>query len=313
MKTIQVIDSHTEGEPTRVVINGGPDLEQDSLPERRDRFACNHDHFRSVVINEPRGSEALVGALLCEPQSKECLCGVVFFNNAGFLGMCGHGTMGLIITMVHLGRIQPGMHQIETPVGIVEAELHQDQSVSVSNVPSFREAKNVSLKIPGGRIIHGDVAWGGNWFFLCEDHDLELCLSNQRELTDFAIMVRDAVHEAGFPKVDHIELLGAPESDQADSRNFVLCPGGAYDRSPCGTGTSAKLACLAEDGKLQAGQPWIQESITGTHFSASYARDPQHQNRILPKIRGRAFITAETTLFIDEKDPIGWGISRGND
>ena len=194
MKTIQVIDSHTEGEPTRVVINGGPDLEQDSLPERRDRFACNHDHFRSVVINEPRGSEALVGALLCEPQSKECLCGVVFFNNAGFLGMCGHGTMGLIITMVHLGRIQPGMHQIETPVGIVEAELHQDQSVSVSNVPSFREAKNVSLKIPGGRIIHGDVAWGGNWFFLCEDHGLELCLSNQHELTDFAVMVRDAVH-----------------------------------------------------------------------------------------------------------------------
>ena len=310
MKTIQVVDSHTEGEPTRVVIDGGPDLKKGSLPERQQRFTHEFDRFRTAIINEPRGSDFLVGALLCEPDSQDSLCGVIFFNNVGVLGMCGHGTMGLLTTMAHLGKIEAGSHQIETPVGMVLAELHQDQSVSVSNVPSFREAKNISLEISEDRTIHGDIAWGGNWFFLCEDHGEELLLSKERELTDFAIMIRDKVHEAGFPKVDHIELLENPESDVADSRNFVLCPGGAYDRSPCGTGTSAKLACLSQDRKLEPGQNWIQESITGTQFHAYYLKDKKNPNMILPTIRGRAFITSEGTLRIDEKDPLGWGILK---
>ena len=306
MKTVQVIDSHTEGEPTRVVVVGGPEPGEGSISEKCDRFVTEYDHFRSAVIKEPRGSEILVGALLMEPQSKECLCGVIFFNNVGVLGMCGHGTIGLMITLAHLERIQPGRHMVETPAGVVEAELHTDHSVTVWNVPSFREIKNLSLEITGGKTIHGDIAWGGNWFFLCEDHGFELLLYNQKELTDFTIEVRNALHDAGYPKVDHIELFSPPSSIHADSRNFVLCPGGVYDRSPCGTGTSAKLACLAEEGKLKPGQTWTQESITGTTFQASYEEDPQNKNRIIPKIRGKAFITAETTLFFDDQDPLGF-------
>ena len=307
MKSIRIIDSHTGGEPTRVVIEGGPDLGQGSMMECRERFASEYDHYRSAVINEPRGSEVLVGALLCEPRNQECTAGVIFFNNVGMLGMCGHGTIGLIVTLAHLNRIRPGIHRLETPVGEVEAKLGEAGSVTLSNVSSFRQAKNIQPRVPGFKKIHGDVAWGGNWFFLCGDHELELTLENQPELTRVAELIRDSVHQAGFPEVDHVELIGKAVSSEADARNFVLCPGGAFDRSPCGTGTSAKLACLAAEGGLKPGQRWVQESITGSMFTAWYEIDPEQKGSVLPSLTGTAFITGETTLLIDEKDPLGWG------
>lgn len=303
---VQIIDSHTGGEPTRVVLSGGPDLGGGSVAERLKVFRERFDSFRSAVVNEPRGSDVLVGALLMEPADPSCAAGVIFFNNVGCLGMCGHGLIGLIVTLAHLNHIQPGDHRIETCVGVVTTTLHPDGSVSLTNVPSYRKTKGASVKVPGLGTVTGDVVWGGNWFFLIEQHDLKVELANVEVLTDFAWRVRQAVNAQGFPEVDHVELFGPPRTPGAHSRNFVLCPGKAYDRSPCGTGTSAKLACLAADGKLDEGELWVQESIIGSTFTARYRRDGE---KILPTVTGRAFVNAESTLLLDERDPFCFGIT----
>jgi 4-hydroxyproline epimerase len=306
-----VVDSHTGGEPTRVVVSGGPDLPAPSLAERRRQFETEHDRFRSAVVNEPRGSDVLVGALLCEPTDPACAAGVIFFNNVGTLGMCGHGTIGLAVTLAHLGRIGPGVHRIETPVGVVTAELHDAERVTVGNVPSHRLAKGVSVDVPGHGRVTGDVAWGGNWFFLVKEHGLAVDAGHIEALTGFSSRVMQALASAGITgeggaAIDHVELF-APSSI-ADSRSFVLCPGKAYDRSPCGTGTSAKLACLAADGALAPGATWRQESVIGSVFEAAYERDPAAPGRILPRITGTAYVTADSTLLVDERDPFRWGI-----
>ena len=304
---IVVIDSHTAGEPTRVVVDGGPPLGSGSVAARCQRFQRDFDRFRSAVVNEPHGSDVMVGALLVPPEDPDCAAGVIFFNNVGYLGMCGHGTIGLVATLAHLGRIQPGDHAIETPVGVVRANLAQDRTVSIENVPSYRAHKDVSVDVPGMRSVTGDIAWGGNWFFLVQDHGADLRHDSAADLTERAWRIRQALNQQGFPEVDHIELFGPPARPDAHSRNFVLCPGKAYDRSPCGTGTSAKLACLAGDGKLAQGRVWIQESFIGTTFEASYERIDGH--RILPTIRGVAFVNAESNLLLDRNDPFCWGIS----
>jgi 4-hydroxyproline epimerase len=309
-KRIKVIDSHTGGEPTRTVIAGGPDLGTDSLAIRRERFQHDFDHFRSAITNEPRGSDALVGALLCEPVDKSCATGVIFFNNVGYLGMCGHGTIGIVATLAYLGRIAPGRHRIETPVGTVEALLDDNGEVTVANVPSYRFANNITVEVTGHGSITGDVAWGGNWFFLVSNHGQEITLSNIEVLTDVTWRIRQALTVAGITgeggqEIDHIELFGPSTVAGVDSKNFVLCPGKAYDRSPCGTGTSAKLACLVADGKLNDGQVWRQESIVGSIFEASVSLAG---NKIHPSIKGSAFITAEADLILDDKDPFCMGI-----
>ena len=304
---IKVIDSHTGGEPTRVVVSGGPDLGAGPLAERCKRFHVHFDLFRSAIVNEPRGSDVAVGALLVPPVDKDCIAGVIFFNNVGYLGMCGHGTIGLVATLAHLGRLRPGDCRIETPVGVVSACLEPDGQVTVTNVPSYRKAKAAKVQVPGIGAVIGDVAWGGNWFFLLEAHDQELNLGNVENLTRYAWLVRQAVNSQGFAEVDHIELFGPPTVPGAHSRNFVLCPGKAYDRSPCGTGTSAKLACLAADGKLAEGEKWVQESIIGSTFVGRYRWDG---SEIVPSITGTAFVNAESTLILNERDPFCWGIRR---
>jgi 4-hydroxyproline epimerase len=307
IRRLQVIDSHTGGEPTRLVVDGGPDLGDGSLAIRRDRFQREWDHYRSAIVNEPRGSDVVVGALVVEPADPTCAVGVIFFNNVGYLGMCGHGTIGLVATLAHLGRLTPGEHRIETPVGVITATLHPGGEVSVANVPSYRKQKDFVATVPGVGPVHGDVAWGGNWFFLVEAAGLELRVENGEALTEFCWRVRQAVNTQGFPEVDHVELFGPPMAPGAHSRNFVLCPGKAYDRSPCGTGTSAKLACLAADGKLAEGETWTQESIIGSTFRASYRRLAEC-DRVLPLITGTAHVNAEATLLLDESDPFCWGI-----
>jgi 4-hydroxyproline epimerase len=307
VKRVSVIDSHTGGEPTRVVVDGGPNLGSGNLVERLERFRRDHDAFRSALVNEPRGSDVLVGALLCEPSDASCAAGVIFFNNVGYLGMCGHGAIGLMVTIAHLNRISPGTHRLETPVGIVTASLNSDGSVSVINVPSYRQAKAVSVDVPGLGPITGDVAWGGNWFFLVKKPTWDLDIAAIDDLTDKAWKIRQAVNGSGFPKVDHVELFGPPRGTGGHSRNFVLCPGKAFDRSPCGTGTSAKLACLAADGELGENQPWVQESIIGSTFQGSYRWLNQAEEKIIPTITGTAHITAETTLLLDDRDPFCWG------
>lgn len=305
MRQIHVIDSHTGGEPTRVVLSGGPELGKGSVAEQLKVFRSQFDPFRSAIVNEPRGSDVLVGALLCCPADTDCATGVIFFNNVGYLGMCGHGTIGLMVTLGYLGRISPGPCKIETPVGIISATLHQDGTVSVNNVPSFRKRKDAPVEVPGIGKVKGDIAWGGNWFFLVSGHKQNLELSNIDQLTDYAWRVRQAVNSQGFPEVDHVELFGAAKNAEAHSRNFVLCPGKAYDRSPCGTGTSAKLACLYEDGRLKAGEVWRQESITGSVFEGSVTLAG---TEIIPTIKGSAFVNADSKLLLNPADPLCWGI-----
>jgi 4-hydroxyproline epimerase len=307
---IKVIDSHTGGEPTRTVITGGPDLGTDSLAIRRERFRSEFDHFRSSITNEPRGSDALVGALLCEPVDKSCVTGVIFFNNVGYLGMCGHGTIGIVATLSYLGRISPGQHRIETPVGVVEAVLDQTGEVTVANVPSYRLAKNVSVEVEGHGLVTGDIAWGGNWFFLVNDHGQDISFNNLETLTDFTWQIRQALNSTGITgeggqEIDHVELFGPSTLDGINSKNFVLCPGRAYDRSPCGTGTSAKLACLVADGKLVPGQVWRQESVVGSIFEGTVEII---DGNIYPRIKGSAFITSEAELILDPRDPFCMGI-----
>ena len=308
---MRVIDSHTEGEPTRVIVEGGPDLGAGSMRERIERFASDFDHVRRHVILEPRGSDALVGALLCEPTRDDCAAGVLFFNNRGYLGMCGHGSIGVAVTLAHLGRIGRGVAKLETPVGVVAAELVDDNTVTVENVASYRHAKDVTVDVPGIGDVTGDIAWGGNWFFLVKDAPFPLDLDHERDLTSSALQIQAALRAqgitgAGDGDIDHIEFFSAPRDAAADSRNFVLCPGGAYDRSPCGTGTSAKLACLAAEGLLAPGEEWVQESIIGSRFRASYRLNDSGE--IVPSITGRAFICAETTLVQQAGDPFSQGI-----
>jgi 4-hydroxyproline epimerase len=310
MTPIQVVDSHTGGEPTRVVIAGGPDLGRGSMAERLARFKSQHDAFRSAVVNEPRGSDVVVGALLCEPVDPASAAGVIFFNNVGYLGMCGHGTIGLVVTLAHLGRLRPGEHRIETPVGVVTATLHESGEVSVTNVPSRRTRKGAAVEVEGVGRVTGDVAWAGNWFYLVEHRGLDLVLRNVEALTDLAWRIRQSLPRQGVTgeqgaEIDHIELFTPSPAPGVHSRNFVLCPGKAYDRSPCGTGTSAKLACLVADGKLKAGEIWRQESIIGSVFEGSVKIVDGVSH---PTIKGSAFITAEATLLRDARDPFAAGI-----
>jgi len=309
---IRIVDSHTCGEPTRVVIDGAPDLGPGPLAERLEVFKSRFDDFRSAVVNEPRGSDAMVGALLCEPATPSCEAGVIFFNNIGYLGMCGHGTIGLVVTLSYMNRIKPGLHQIETPVGIVEANLHDDGQVTVANVPSYRAAAGVMVDVRGYGSIRGDVAWGGNWFFVVEDHGQQLKIDNVERLTDFCWQIREALRQSGVAgdngqEIDHIELSEPSDRAGVDSRNFVLCPGKAYDRSPCGTGTSARMACLYADGRLAEGQIWRQEGILGSIFEGSIRIVG---DRIHPSVKGSAFIVAEGSLVLDERDPFCFGIRK---
>jgi 4-hydroxyproline epimerase len=305
---VRVVDSHTGGEPTRVVVEGAPAL-TGSPAERLAQFRGTHDRFRSAVVNEPRGSDVMVGALLMPPTRPDCAAATIFFNNVGYLGMCGHGTIGLVATMQWLGWIGPGEHRIETPVGVVKTRLHDDGEVSVENVPAYRHSTGVAVDVPGHGRVTGDVAWGGNWFFLVGDHGEALALANVERLTEYAWAIRQALERDGITGangavIDHVELFGP--AAVADSRNFVLCPGKAYDRSPCGTGTSAKLACLHADGKLAPGARWRQQSITGSVFEGSYQR--LEDGRVVPTITGRAYVNAEATLLLDPDDPCCWGI-----
>lgn len=308
-RSLRVIDSHTAGEPTRVVVEGGPDLGGGDMASRCTELRRSGDWLRTSLVTEPRGSQSMVGALLQPPVSTESAAGAIFFNNVGYLGMCGHGLIGVVVVLAHLDRLGPGQHVVETPAGNVTARLNSDGTVSFDNVVSYRHRAGVAVDVPGIGTVVGDVAWGGNWFFITATNQ-SLSLSGVSQLTHDALAIRHALHRQGITgrdgaEIDHIELVGPPgERVTADSRNFVLCPGGQYDRSPCGTGTSAKLACLAADGKWPAGKPWRQESILGGRFEASYRAG---SGGIIPTITGRAFINAEATLIFDPHDPFRFG------
>lgn len=307
---IGVVDTHTGGEPTRVVISGGPHLGAGSLAERKIRFQQDFDEFRSAVVNEPRGSDVMVGALLTPPVNPDSVAGVIFFNNVGLLHMCGHGTIGVAVALHYLKRIAPGRHWLDTPIGTVGFELLDENRVTIQNVPSYRYRAAVSVEVPGSGRFVGDIAWGGNWFFLVNDHQYQLKIDNVEQLTDITWKIRQALVANGITgengaEIDHIELFGPPQDSENDSRNFVLCPGKAYDRSPCGTGTSAKLACLAADEKLSPGETYRQESLIGSLFTGSVE---EVAGKWIPTISGSAYVNAESTLILQVNDPFRFGI-----
>ncbi|KAA0255999.1 MAG: hydroxyproline-2-epimerase [Acidobacteria bacterium] len=307
---VEVVDSHTEGEPTRVVVSGWPMPAGTTMAERRADLLARQDRLRQAVACEPRGHDAVVGALLTPPVSAGSAAGVVFFNNAGALWMCGHGLIGVVRTLQHLGRLAPGSVRIDTPAGTVGAELHADGSVTIENVPASCHALDVTVEVPGLGRVTGDVAWGGNWFFLTRLPAPELLLSNVAGLTDATTRILRALSDAGIAgadgPIDHVELFGPPRRPDADSRNFVLCPGLAYDRSPCGTGTSAKMAVLHARGQLAPGQRWRQESITGSLFTGWLE---ERQGRLVPRVNGRAYVTGVTTLLFHPDDPFREGFT----
>jgi len=308
--SIEVVDSHTAGEPTRCVLSGGPDLGAGTLAERLEVLRSRHDHLRQAILCEPRGSDVVVGAWILPPDDPECAAAVIFFNNAGYLGMCGHGSIGVAVTLAHIGRIAPGRHRLQTPVGTVTVDLESAHTVTIENVPAHRHAAGVKVRVPGFGEITGDVAWGGNWFFLIKKHPVDLRLEQIEELTQFTWAVRQGLNAAGITgargaEIDHIELFSEANDPANYSRNFVLCPGKAYDRSPCGTGTSAKMACLVADGKLVPGAVWRQEGILGTVFEG---RVRVENGLVIPSITGSAYVTAESKLLFDAADPFRDGI-----
>lgn len=315
MHSFRVIDSHTGGEPTRTIVEGGPDVTIDpatgrALESMADRLACmrtHYDRYRRAIVNEPRGSDVMVGALLVPPVDPSNLMGVIFFNNVGYLGMCGHGTMGVVETLRYLGKMKSGRAILETVAGNVEVELFEDHRVAVRNVASYREASQVPIALPGFPVLKADIAYGGNWFCLVKAPDASWLNRPCSELLEISQKILAEVRKS-YPKVDHVELFGEPLDPKNDSRSFVLCPGGAYDRSPCGTGTSAKVACLAAEGELDPQQVWRQESIIGSVFEASYDWKDPARKIVVPTICSRAHVNGDVTILADPEDPFAWGI-----
>jgi 4-hydroxyproline epimerase len=310
LRMMRVIDSHTAAQPTRVIVDGAPDLGTGSLAERRDRFRSHFDRFRTAVVGEPRGSDTLVGAILCKASDPSCAEGVILFDSAGYLDMSVHGMMGLAVTLDYIGRMGIGEERIETPAGAVTIGLHQNGDVTVRNVPSYRFQKDVSVTVDGTTFV-GDVAWGGSWTFLVSDFREELSVVRADRLTEVARSIRRALARnritgSGDEEITDIALFGPAQRRDANSRNFVLRSGKTYRRSPSGTATSAKLACLHEDGKLAEGQTWRQESIIGTVFEGTVK---VIDGKTYPTIRSQAHLIAESVLIVDERDPYCWGFA----
>jgi 4-hydroxyproline epimerase len=310
---IRVVDSHTEGEPTRVVVDGWPQPRGATMAARLDDVRHRFDHLRKAVLAEPRGYDAIVGALLTPPVHDGSAAGVIFFNNGTYLGMCGHGLIGVVRTLQHLGRLQPGAARFDTPVGAVGAELSSDGSVTIENVPAYVHSRDVVVDVPGYGRVGGDVAWGGNWFFITHTELVPVEMSQVEPLTRFTSAIQTALRAAAITganggEIDHIEISAPPRRSDADARNYVLCSGGEYDRSPCGTGTSATMAALHARGELAIGEEWRQEGIAGGLFTGWLTTGGD--GVLVPHIRGSAFVTGETTLRFEPRDPFRFGIGH---
>ena len=309
--SIRVVDSHTEGEPTRVVIDGWPQPHGSTMRERLDFMRAEQDHLRTAVVCEPRGHDAVVGALITPPVSSGAVAGVVFFNNGTYLGMCGHGLIGVVRTLEFLRHLAPGPARFDTPVGTVTAELAPDGMVTIENVPAYVHSRDVEVEVPGYGRVTGDVAWGGNWFYITHAGQVPVEMARVADLTRFTLAIQEALRGNGITgadggDIDHVEISAPPARLDADSRNYVLCSGGEYDRSPCGTGTSAKMAALHARGELALGAEWRQEGIAGGMFTGWLTA--RADGSLVPHIRGSAFVTGEATLLFDERDPFRAGI-----
>lgn len=313
---LRVVDSHTIGEPTRLVIDDSfverLELGGGTVADRRGVFRERYDHVRRALVGDPRGAEAMVGVIMLPPSEPGCRAGAIYFNRVGYLDMCGHATIGLAVTLGRLGRIAPGPWRLETPAGIVGVSWHGGHEATFECVPPRRIRRGLTVACAAGGRVTGDVATSGLWFFLCRDHGLPLVPEAIPRLLERAWSIRRALEAAGIAgdrgePIDHIVLLGPPQDPGNQGRAFVLCPDGAFDRSPCGTATSSLIGCLHEDGLLAAGERWRQESILGGVYEASYRLDG---GVCRPAVRGGAWITAESELHFDPADPYRSGLPR---
>lgn len=335
-RIVHVVDSHTAGEPTRVVTGGLPNVPGATMADKRAFLRQHCDALRSGLVCEPRGHDAIVAAYLLPPCDPTAHAGVVFANDVGYLGMCGHGAIGVATTLLAMGMVAPASAdgdteiRLDTPVGTVVAQVAvrdgRPGAVRLRNVPSFLHARDVEVPVEGIGRVTVDVAWGGNWFAILPEDELGVAVEPERlpALLERTMAVREALirHDVfgfdpatGAPQeIDHVEVyrvLRHPDARVA-TRTMTLCPGRAYDRSPCGTGTSAKIATLHARGEIAPGDVFVNQSVIGTEFRARILAVDRDGDRTLvtPEIEGQAWITGLQQLVFDPTDPLKSGLTR---
>ena len=329
-QVIQAVDSHTAGEPTRIVTGGLPPLAGASMAEKRTILQRDHDGLRRALVLEPRGHDAIVLAYLLPPCTPGAHLGVVFANDAGYLGMCGHGAIGVATVAVAMGMVaavEPVTEVVlDTPAGVVPCRVAvaggKVKSVTITNVPSFLFAQRVVVPVHGFGKVAADIAYGDNWFAFVEADQLGLMVEKTHlpVLMQAATAVREALvregvrgrhpERSGDEIVDHVKLFAPLAGDEPGARALTLCPGAAYDRSPCGTGTSAKLAVLHAKGELEIGAWFRSQSVLATEFRARVVRETRvgPHPAIVPEVTGSAWITGFPTFVLDPEDPCRFGI-----
>ena len=314
-----IVDTHTAGEPTRVVTNFPP-VHGATMADIKKEMQTNHDWFRQFLLREPRGHTDMFGAILFPPVRKNCDIGVIFMDNGGYLDMCGHGIIGLVTCIVQIGLIEPKAEiLIDTPTGAIATRIdyhnNRVRSVSFQNVPAFK-VRTTKVNIEG-RLTPVDIAFGGNFFAHVYASSLGITLepSSKGVIIDLALKIRREVNarekvahpqQPQINKVELVEFSAPPKSEGADARNVVVFGQGQIDRSPCGTGTCAKMALLHSEGKLKIGETFVHEGILQTKFTGRLLRETKvgDYHAVLPEITGSAYITGRSRLVYDDKDPL---------
>ncbi|RWP63420.1 MAG: 4-hydroxyproline epimerase [Mesorhizobium sp.] len=321
------IDGHTCGNPVRLVAGGGPLLNGATMMERRAHFLAEYDWIRTGLMFEPRGHDVMSGSILYPPTRPDCDVAILFIETSGCLPMCGHGTIGTVTMAIEHGLVKPktpGLLRLDTPAGLVTAEYKQVgdyvEEVRITNVPSFLHAEGLTVECPQLGEISVDVAYGGNFYAIVEPQKTyrDMADHSAGDLIAWSPVVRQRLNEKyafvhpenpGIDRLSHILWTGAPTDSQADARNAVFYGDKAIDRSPCGTGTSARMAQLHAKGKLGTGDEFVHESIIGSLFKGRVEKEVTVAGKpaIIPSIGGWARMTGLNTIFIDDRDPFAHG------
>lgn len=327
-RMLNAIDSHTMGEPTRIIVGGIPNLKGKTMAEKKQYLIDELDYLRCAIMHEPRGHQNMFGSIITQPCDDSADFGIIFMDGGGYLNMCGHGTIGAITASIETGMVKAcepvTTVTMDTPAGLIKAEAQVNdgkvEGVSFLNVPSFLYKKDVEVDVPDVGKIKMDIAFGGSFFAILHASEigLEIEPKNSNKLTEVAMKIRDAVNEqveikhptlSHIKTVDLVEIYDKPTNKEATYKNVVIFGQGQVDRSPCGTGTSAKLATLYAKGHIKEGEPFVYESILGTMFKGKIVGTTKvgEFDAIIPEITGAAFITGFNTFLIDDKDPVKYG------
>ncbi len=329
---LEYVDTHTMGEPTRIIVDGLPPIVGDTMMEKKKYLERNFDYIRTMAMHEPRGHRDMFGAMITEPIHEEAQMGVIFMDGGGYLNMCGHGSIGVATLLVDRGYVkvtEPITYiTLDAPAGLIEAKVRVENGkvveVSIVNVPSFLYKKDIEIDVPDLGKIPVDISFGGSFFALVNGQNLgiKVDIDNIDELVKYGLIIRDIINDKipvvhpinpFIDRVDLVEIYDKPSSKEANLKNVVIFGAGQVDRSPCGTGTSAKLASLYGKGLLKINEPFIYESITGTKFVGKIIGKTKVEgyDAIIPEITGKAFITAYGNIVFEEEDPFKYGFVLG--